>query len=224
MTPDSLTPPSYCAYAGGPCDQNFSVIDRVDGLFLFGSKPPEIASTIEAAVQKLKGGQGTWASWQDFDIAGQMVFCEICRRMRGASTVYADVTALNFNLLFEIGFAIGLDLPVRPIRDASFVRDRRAFEALGVLDTFGYLDFTNAGELATGVRDAGPGRPLGPVVPREYRETPIYLLRGPLDTDGVVKLLSVLRSPTCVFDHTIQGRRRVCHCTRLASRWRAPLA
>lgn len=190
---DLLKPPAYCAYAAGPCDQDFSAIEKVEGLFLFASKPPEIAATIEAAVDELKTGEGAWATWRDMDLVGQMVFCEICKRMRGAATVYADVTTLNFNLLFEIGFAIGLGLAVRPIRDSSFIRDRRAFDALGVLDTFGYLDFRNAGELANFVRATGAGRPLGPLVRREYRETPVYLLKGPLDTDGVVKLLSVLK-------------------------------
>jgi nucleoside 2-deoxyribosyltransferase len=76
------------------------------------------------------------------DVAGQVIFCEICRRMRGATTIYADVTTFNFNLLFEIGYAIGLGLPVRPIRDSSYIRDRRAFDALGVLDTLGYVDFS----------------------------------------------------------------------------------
>jgi hypothetical protein len=122
-----------------------------------------------------------------------MIFCEICKRMRGATTIYADVTTLNFNLLFEIGYAIGLGLAVRPIRDSSYIPDRRAFDALGVLDTLGYMDFTNGVNLAEAVRNAGPGRPLGPVASRDYRDTPIYLLKGPVDTDGVVRLLSLLK-------------------------------
>ena len=187
-------PPPFCAYASGECDQDFSSILTVDGLFLFGSQPPNIASPIEAAVELLQEDRTeTWGTWRDMDIAGQMVFCEICKRMRGAATVYADVTTLNFNLLFEIGFALGLGLPVRPIRDSSYARDKKAFDALGVLDTLGYMDFTNSSTLAESVRRAGPGQPLGAFSPRDYRETPLYVLKGPVDTDGVVRLLSLLK-------------------------------
>lgn len=53
----------------------------------------------------------------------------------------ADVTSLNLNLMFEIGFALGLELPVLLIRDPSFLRDTRQFAELGMFDTIRYLDF-----------------------------------------------------------------------------------
>jgi len=64
--------------------------------------------------------------------------------MRFAELIIADVTTLNFNLLFEIGFALGLELPIIPIRDTTFTRNKREFERLGMLDTIGYLDFQNS--------------------------------------------------------------------------------
>jgi nucleoside 2-deoxyribosyltransferase len=61
-----------------------------------------------------------------------VIFCEICRQMRFSAAVYADVTSLNFNLLFEIGYALALGLPTIPMRDGSYVKDKRLFSALGV--------------------------------------------------------------------------------------------
>lgn len=58
---------------------------------------------------------------------------------------------LNFNLLSEIGFALGFGVPVLPIRDTSNIRDVKDFEELGILDTFGYFDYRNAIELRDGV-------------------------------------------------------------------------
>ena len=188
------TRPPFCAYAGGACDQPFDSITGVKGLFLFGSRPSTIAATILTGANRLadEDGPKSWATWKDMEIAGRMIFCEICMSMRGATTIYADVTTLNFNLLFEIGFAIGLGVPVRPIRDPTYSVDKRAYDSLGILDTLGYIDFTNADELVTRVRNAEPLRTVGDLPKRIYRETPLYVLKGPIDTDGSVRLISLL--------------------------------
>ncbi len=187
-------PPPFCAYASGECDQDFDSIKAVRGLFLYASEPPVIASTIESAVSALQDHEdGIWETWKDLDIGGRVVFCVICKAMRGAGTIYADVTTLNFNLLFEIGIAIGLGLPVRPIRDPSYSVDKKEFDALGVLDTLGYLDFTNAGNLTAAVLERNPNEALGKHPERTYRESPLYVMQGPVDTDGTVRLLSLIK-------------------------------
>jgi len=57
--------------------------------------------------------EGFWCHWSN-------IFCEICKAYAVYALVVADVTTLNFNLLFEIGVAVGLGLPILPIRDTSF--------------------------------------------------------------------------------------------------------
>jgi len=188
-------PPGFCAYAGAECDQDFNGIEALRGLFLYGSEPSVIANTIESATALLRQGREdqVWKTWKDLDIGGRIVFCAICKAMRGSGTVYADVTTLNFNLLFEIGIAIGLGLPVRPIRDSSYSVDKKEFDALGVLDTLGYLDFTNAENLATSVQEINPTETVGNLPKRTYRESPLYVMQGPIDTDGAVRLLSLIK-------------------------------
>ena len=187
-------PPPFCAYAGGPCDQDFQEIDASNGLFLFASEPKGIASTIIAAATLLdERTDGRWQTWKDMNIYRDLIFCEICKSIRGAGTVYADVTTLNFNLLFEIGFAIGLGVPVRPIRDTTYQVDAKLFRELGLLDTLGYIDFTNRTNLAESVAKAGPARAVAAPPARSYRDTPLFVLQGPIDTDGVVRLRSLLK-------------------------------
>lgn len=98
------TPPEYCQYADGSCDQDFRPTTSCDALFLFPSTPPQVAATIEIAKQKLElmSGGRTWKSWRQLPITGRIIFCEICKASRFASTIIANVTTLNFNVLFEI--------------------------------------------------------------------------------------------------------------------------
>jgi hypothetical protein len=191
-----LMPPAYCAYASGPCDQNLDDVSSSETIFFaYPSTPEQIAVTVETAVTKLRRSRPAWSwrSWKQLPVHGQTIFCEVCKAMRHSATVVADVTTLNFNLLFEIGYTLGLGVPVIPIRDTHFQVDRRAFEELGLLDTLGFIDFTNSDELHEKLLEVLPGAPLAPVPAHEFRETPIYVLKGPIETEGAIQMMSALK-------------------------------
>jgi hypothetical protein len=196
-----LDPPDYCEYEAGPCDQDFTRIRRARALFLYPSRPDTIASTIEAGVGVLRKrfATDTWTTWKEFKVTGQLVFCEICKRMRGADVIVADVTTLNFNLLFEIGVALGLGIPVIPIRDTSIVTNTDDFVALGLLDTIGFADFRNSDDIATRV-GAALDTP-GVTVPslEINREVPLYVVRGHVKTEGDLRIFSTLKGSALRF-------------------------
>jgi hypothetical protein len=192
---DRKIPPSFCEYAGGPCDQNFLEMLPSTSLFLFGQHPSEISSTIESSVEKLQtmASSKRWITWKNLDVPGQIIFCEICKAMRHTDLVVADVTTLNFNLMFEIGFAIGLRLPVLPIRNTKYIEDKYQFDELGILDTLGYFDFQTSNDLKDYLI-ANPTRArLHINVPVLNNESPLYVVKAPVDSDGTIKMLSVIK-------------------------------
>jgi len=199
---DLLTPPAYCHYASGPCDQTFETNDSKVIFFAYPSTPEPIAVAIESCVERLAARRSpyNWRTWKSLDIPGQTIFCEICRNLRLSALVVADVTTLNFNLMFEIGYTMGLGLPVVPIRDTNFAADKRAFEEVGLLDTLGYIDFTNSDQLAARLLEAVPAvRPLPPISPAEFRQAPLYLLKGPVPTEGTLRLISAVKKSSIRF-------------------------
>lgn len=193
--PSILVPPDYCEYAAGPCDQSFDGISLVGGTFLYPARPVQIAATIEAAVQQLRqrAPDRTWRTWREFDAAGQIIFTGICKALRFSQGIIADVTTLNFNLLFEIGFAIGLEQPIVPIRDTTIVTNRDDFRDLGLLDTIGYIDFQNAEALATAILDRWPFQAIPAPPVAIDRDQPLYVVKAPISTEGHVRLMSTLR-------------------------------
>ena len=198
---DRQQPPTFCQYADGECDQSFAGQDSTSGIFLYPSDPPQIAETVEAAVEKLKTlrPSETWLAWRDFSTAGQIVFCTICKSCRFADVLVADVTTLNFNLMFEIGFGLGLGLPVVPIRDTTFARDRKSFDQLGLLDVIGYVDFQNADGLAAALHHRLPVQPMPvPAVTQSHR-APLYVLKSHIPTEGEVRLMSALKKSAVNF-------------------------
>jgi hypothetical protein len=188
-------PPEFCGYAAGACDQNFENASRADGVFLYPSEPEIIARTVEEAVQQLRRAAGSkrWLTWKDFGVQGQIVFCQICKAIRFANFVVADVTTMNFNLLFEIGYSIGLGVPVLPIRDTSFAKDSRIFSELGLIDTLGYCDFENASQLAGKILAIGCPSQIWPQGQAVDRERPLYVMKSPVHTEGMVRLMSAVK-------------------------------
>lgn len=194
------SPPAFCQYADGACDQDFSQLLTGEGLFLFGSKPAAIAGAIEGAKTQLNETTSTtWRTWKDLDNEGKIIFCEICKAIRGSATVFTDVTTLNFNLLFELGFCLGLNVPVIPIRDPSYIEDEKAFKALGVLDTLTYIEFKNASELAGKAKKVIGASPLQRPPKKTFRDAPLYVLKGPIETEGAVQMMSTLKKSALHF-------------------------
>ncbi len=115
-TNELRTPPQFCQYVDDACDQDFSDLETQDTFFIYPGQPQQIAAAIDGAVQKLRTMGNASVSWKQLPVSGQLIFCEICKAMRSSRTIVADVSTLNFNLMFEIGFAIGLDRPLIPIR------------------------------------------------------------------------------------------------------------
>ena len=194
-------PPAFCQYASGPCDQDFEGIPTSRAIFLYPAEPHGIAQTIEAAVVQLRkyAAVQQWRTWRDFQSTGQLVFCTICKHMRFADCVVADVTTLNFNLLFEIGFAVGLGLPIIPVRDTTFLRDKTSFEELGILDVIGYVDFQNSQGLVAELEKRIPSSAI-PTPPTQINlEASIYVIKSPIDTEGAVRLMSALKKSTVRF-------------------------
>lgn len=191
-----VSPPPFCQYAAGPCIRpELLPVDKARVFFAYPGRPELISSTIEAAASLLKKTETSvdWFIWRDMSPNGQILLCSICEAIRSSSTVIADVTTLNHNVMFELGYAIGLGLPVVPLRDTTLASDDRAFRQLGVLDTLGYIEFTNSGQLVAELSASLSRDPLH--LPTENPDTtyPVYLMKAPIVVDGAIALESALK-------------------------------
>jgi len=187
--------PDYCQYCAGPCDQDLSAATPCDAFFMYASEPQHLAQTVRQAVSQLRSHSTArrWQSWEDLTVTGRIVFCQICRAIRRAKLTVANITTLNFNVLFELGFTIGLGKPVVPVRDTSYERDRELFAEIGVFDVLGYADFRNSNDLVSVVNSASPEPTfVAKELPVSIQQ-PIYYVMSPIDTDGSIKLLSSLK-------------------------------
>ncbi|MFZ3137060.1 MAG: hypothetical protein WA126_06690 [Thermodesulfovibrionales bacterium] len=187
--------PEFCQYSSDVCDQDLSELIPSGNFFIYPSEPAPIRSTVKLAIENLRTNYGShkWISWEDLRVSGQIIFCEICKAVLTADIVIADISTLSFNVLFEIGFAVGMERPVLLIRDTSYAGDRHLFNELGILDTIGYVDYSNSKELASKVYTNLKRKPLFLSGQDINRAHPIYLIKSHIDTDGSIRIASSIK-------------------------------
>jgi len=149
----------------------------LEGLVAYPSKPAEVGQTVVAGLEKLhaKGLAVGLTSWEETDTPGKFIASAVLERIDASNVLVADVTALNFNVVFEIGYAIGRRKRVIPVKNAALVDDRDAVR-VGIFDTLGHQTYASAASLETllaGVTDLDP--PLSFEPQKTNTAAPVYL-------------------------------------------------
>ena len=114
----------------------------VNGFFAYPSDPRSAGEAIRQAiadVNKLPGDVKIHR-WEQCRVGGKIVITEICRKIDQCELFCADVTGINPNVMFELGYAIARGKRIWLILDPSLVESARAFRQLQVLTTVGYAE------------------------------------------------------------------------------------
>ena len=83
---------------------------QCDVFFAYPGSSPLLTETMRESAKKL--GERTELSvrtWESLRVDGRLIIGEVLRAIDGASTVVAEITDLNSNVLFEIGYALAAD-------------------------------------------------------------------------------------------------------------------
>ena len=170
------------------------------GFIAYPSSPKDIGESIRAACVEIKRQHASWKMqpWEANDIAGYCLIDPILEEIRATKVLIADVTQLNFNVSYEIGYAIGLRKRVFLIRNRSIATDQRLARDVGLFDTMGYEDYSNSTHLLQKIKsiaslapmplsDAPVNKnvPVYIVTPREKAETEIRIISRVKKTGGI---------------------------------------
>jgi|WetSurMetagenome_2_1015567.scaffolds.fasta_scaffold44505_2 hypothetical protein len=161
------------------------------GFFAYPSVPPEIASTIKEAVEKANAAssQLTYKTWEHNDIAGLPLTQPILAGIEEAAVLVADITRLNFNVTYEIGYAIGLQRRVILVKDSAITGDDELVLKIGIFDTLGFLEYSNADELASILQHPINSTPLKIEAGQDIK-APAYLLETPVRSPEMTRIVT----------------------------------
>lgn len=120
------------------------------GFFAYGSDPSYCGEFIEEAVLNLNTslkGIMNLETWKSNNVTGQLIITKIVEKIKASDFVCADLTNVNNNVLFELGYAIAISKPVWLIIDKSNIESNRKFNELNFFSTIGYQSYTNSADI-----------------------------------------------------------------------------
>jgi nucleoside 2-deoxyribosyltransferase len=81
---------------------------EISGFYAYASSPAEIGQTIEEAVNIVSSNNTLIVeTWKALDIANHFISEKVLEGIDACDFLIADISILNFNVTYEIGYAIG---------------------------------------------------------------------------------------------------------------------
>ena len=164
------------------------------GFIAYASALEMVGDTIEAALDIYAGRQGRdkIASWRENDVAGRFIIDPILQNITASQCLIADISLLNFNVTYEVGYAIGNSKRVVLVKNKAIAGDETELKRVGIFDTLGYATYENAEELYRSLASLRDFTALK-TKPTLNSGAPVYLLQLPFNTDAQGRIIARLK-------------------------------
>jgi hypothetical protein len=116
--------------------------------------------------------------WVFNDSAGNPLISPILERIDESPFVVADITYLNLNVVYEIGFTVGRGKRAFLIRHSATTGDKPVAQGAGIFDTLGYFQYATYGDLKNRLTSHIEETPL-PFSFSLDRKAPVYIVEPP---------------------------------------------
>ena len=121
--------------------------EKSKGFFAYPSEPVSHSEIIEDAIKQINGGQVVDAiSWKSTSVSGKFIMVEICRQIDNCEMFLCDLTNLNHNVLFELGYAVAKNKRICAFLDPTIERSKTDFDKFN-LTTIGFSPYTSTRDI-----------------------------------------------------------------------------
>lgn len=174
---------------------------KIDIFAIYPGEPAQISQSIQAMISSLHTASRNInvETWEECDIAGKLIIEGILDKIDNSDYVIADITRLNFNVIFEIGYAIGKGKRVILIVNKSLSPQYKEYSDLGIFDTLGYQKYSNSDqllEMVTGREKFFPIRVSNVTIDKS---APAYILDTLHKTDASLRVISRIKKSRVKF-------------------------
>jgi len=168
--------------------------------FAYPAVPAQLGETIERALAQLRAMKDDLAitPWTALDIAGHFISDEVKLKVEETDFFVADITFLNFNVVYELGCAIGLGKRVFTVKNRSFQEVHPAAKEVGLFDNLGYREYTNSDELR-GLLKTFTGENAIDISASLNFKAPVYLIETKHKTDWISRVISRVKKARYIF-------------------------
>lgn len=180
----------------------------IKGFFAYPSHPIDLNETIDGAIELLNKNSGLHIkSWKHTGTTGHFIINEILREIETSDIFLCDLTYLNFNVLFELGFAIAKNKPVWIVFNGTIVTAKRDLDRLQLLSTIGYSNYQNRHQIVdsflTAITEDTPRSLLSDIQAVQSNQRNLLYLKSPVNSDASMQLSIAIKEsilPTVIDD------------------------
>ncbi|WP_299083226.1 hypothetical protein [uncultured Paraglaciecola sp.] len=172
--------------------------DIRNGFYAYAATPRSIGQTIEVALGKIDKNKISVKSWTAMDIVGSFIAEEVLQSIDESDFVVADISILNFNVIYEAGYAIAKGKKLLITKNASIKDTHPSIRDVGIFDTLGYQEYQNSDELAKFFESVDDFKVIK--IPSKLNtKSPVYLLEGLFKTDWATRIVSRIKKARYLF-------------------------
>ena len=168
--------------------------DREVVFVAYPSRDPNLAEMVMDAVRRANALPlpVLYQPWSFNDVPGNPLVSPILERIDDSSFVIADITYLNLNVVYEIGFTIGRCKRAFLVRHIGTDGDKDISNAVGIFDTLGYHEYENSENLKDRLAAHIESTHLT-FSTALNRNSPVYLIEPPNRGDDVGVMASRIK-------------------------------
>lgn len=173
--------------------------NKASGFYAYASSIAEIGQTIEQAVEFAnKDASVNIETWKALDVPGHFISEKVLESIDTCDFLVADISILNFNVTYEIGYAIGNGKRVLITKNRSIRDGIPTIRDVGIFDTLGFQEYQNSRELCNFISSADHSGPIN--IPSNINiKSPVYLLEGLHKTDWASRIVSRVKKARYLF-------------------------
>ena len=172
--------------------------------FAYPSYPNNLTEVLRSAIKKINQAepQIKITSWEDLNVTGNLIVSQILTAISQADVFACDLTYLNPNVLFELGFAIARRKKVWIVIDTNIKDSQEKFNKFKILTTSGYSPYSNSQDILNSFIAEKPFDNLEKTLFKDAIEQSVEQLASPkmlflksgINTEASTKLSQIVES------------------------------
>lgn len=152
------------------------------------------SSIIGEAIEPVNALPLNYKTWSQMDILGNSINQEILNSIDNCTTFVGDISVLNYNVVYEIGYAIGKKKNILLTSNSAVnQKTKEQIKEIGIFDTIGFQEYQNSKEFEKILKSYNGQNKIKFDETLINRNTPIYLLVAKYRLDKVIRIPSRIK-------------------------------
>jgi hypothetical protein len=166
-------------------------MSKETAFYAYPSTPNELVQSIRTAIVGFNGISSKFIleGWERNDISGIPLVEPIFAKISSGAFLAADVTYVNENVSFEIGYAIGIKKRCLLFVNGLLSGDRELANNIGIFDTLGYERYEESKSLAGLLHNRTEFKPIEFEAAINHQQ-PVYIVEPAKKNDAHLMLVS----------------------------------